>query len=328
MENTKELQIKNNRAIDIAKLVLAFLVVAIHTEPFGDYYWLDKGFGLITRLCVPFFFVASSYFFFLKDTAPLKYIQRLFVMYLIWSVIYLPFDLVELGTMTLPEILERYLWIGNGHALWYLCGSIIGFAIAYGLSRFLSPRTVLVIAVIILTVGCLKSTYAPVLNRFLPIEVSDFLGSRNGLFYGFPYYALGMYIAKVKESREKSTAYNLAGFGISFLLLCVESAVMVVGFKVSATIIWLSVMPLVYFFFMTVKGTELPISSGAARYCRKLSTLIYLTHSAYIYILKDLVPDIAGWLLFLTVSAVSVLVSMVIILLGKLKFFKWLKYLY
>ncbi len=328
MENTKGLQIKNNRTIDIAKLVLAFLVVAIHTEPFGDYYWLDKGFGLITRLCVPFFFVASSYFFFLKDTAPFKYIQRLFVMYLIWSVIYLPFDWVELGTMTFPKILERYLWIGNGHALWYLCGSIIGFVIAYALSRILSPKTVLVIAVIILSIGCLKSTYAPVLNRFLPIEASDFLGSRNGLFYGFPYYALGMYIAKVKEGTEKSSVYNLTGFGISFLLLCIESAVMVVGFKVSSTILWFSVMPLVYFFFMIVKGTELPVSSGVARYCRKLSTLIYLTHSAYLYILKGLVPDMPGWLLFLAVSAISAAVGMIIILLGKLKYLKWLKYLY
>ena len=49
----------SNVAIDIVKLIFAYLVVAIHTEPFGFSFWLDKGFGIITRLCVPFFFVAS-----------------------------------------------------------------------------------------------------------------------------------------------------------------------------------------------------------------------------------------------------------------------------
>lgn len=327
MEKVKELQTKNTHAIDIVKLIMAFLVVAIHTEPFSGNFWLDKGFGIVTRLCVPFFFVASSYFFFQKEKAPLKYIKRLTMMYLIWSLIYLPFDWTELTNMTLPKILERFLWIGNGHALWYLLGSIIGFVIAYLLSRKLSPRTVLIIGAVVLVIGCLKSTYVPMLNRLLPIELSAFYG-RNGLFYGFPYYALGLYIAKTKDQKRGSIAGNTVGFIVCFLLLCAESAVMVLFFKVSATILWLSVMPLVYFFFMTVKGINIPISSGAARYCRKLSTIIYLTHSAYIYIFKGFVSNIQGWLLFLMVSVASVAVGALIIVLSELKYFKWLKYLY
>ncbi|WP_420341571.1 acyltransferase family protein [[Clostridium] aminophilum] len=51
-----------NTTVDLVKLIMAFLVVCIHTEPFGFNFWLDKGFGIVTRLCVPFFFVSSAYF--------------------------------------------------------------------------------------------------------------------------------------------------------------------------------------------------------------------------------------------------------------------------
>ena len=99
---------KTNKSIDVVKLIMAFLVVAIHTEPFGAWFILDKAFGIFTRLCVPFFFVASSYFFFLKNGDPIHYAKRLFLLYLIWSVIYLPFDLQEMKEMTLVEILVMY----------------------------------------------------------------------------------------------------------------------------------------------------------------------------------------------------------------------------
>ena len=60
MQDVKKEQI--NSAIDITKLIMAVLVIGIHTEPFHANVWLDRGFGIITRLCLPFFFVASAYF--------------------------------------------------------------------------------------------------------------------------------------------------------------------------------------------------------------------------------------------------------------------------
>ncbi len=63
MELEKANSPKNKATIDIVKLIMAFLVVDIHTEPFGGIFWLDKGFGIITRMCVPFFSwpVATSF---------------------------------------------------------------------------------------------------------------------------------------------------------------------------------------------------------------------------------------------------------------------------
>lgn len=314
---------KSNVAIDIVKLIFAYLVVAIHTEPFGFSFLLDKGFGIITRICVPFFFVASSYFFFLKNGSPIRYIKRIFILYFVWSLIYLPFDLPELKDMSIWQILVKYFWGGNGHALWYLCGSMVGFVIVYALSRVLSPKKVLVLSIVFLTVGCLKSTYLPLINGILPIQISDFLGSRNGLFYAFPYYALGLFIANKNISYDKPQKKNIIGFFASLILLGIESVVMVLVFKTKATILWFSVLPLTYNFFIIVKDIQLPIKSSTSYFIRKCSTAIYVCHCLFMY----LFPDLLYWKSFIVVSLLATVFSVIITVLCEKRPFKWLKVL-
>lgn len=58
---------------------------------------LDNAFGLVSRVAVPFFFLSSSYFLFLKYDFEAKdskvingYIKRIFILYLVGSAIYFP----------------------------------------------------------------------------------------------------------------------------------------------------------------------------------------------------------------------------------------------
>ncbi len=316
-------QSKTNKAIDIVKLIMAFLVVAIHTEPFGAWFILDKGFGIITRLCVPFFFVASSYFFFRQNGDPIHYLKRLFLLYLIWSVIYLPFDLQELREMAPVKILTKYFWTGNGHALWYLCGSMVGFLVTYGLSRIMRPCAVFLVAVVFLLAGCMKSTYAPIWEACFAWTIPDVLGSRNGLFYAFAYYAMGLVIAQKDDIRSKPEKKHIVGFLISFAGLVLESAVLVLVFETPKTILWVSVLPLTYNFFMIVKRIQVPITDRTSYILRKSSTLIYVSHCFIMYLL----PTLRYWQLFFAVSALSVAFSLLIIVLGKHRGFRWLRFI-
>ena len=314
----------NTTSIDITKFIMAILVVAIHTEPFSFSFWLDKGFGIITRFCVPFFFVASSYFFFLKDGNPIKYLKRLFMLYFFWSCIYLPFDIPSLKEMSIPQILVKYLWTGNGHALWYLCGSMVGFCIVYILHKKFTPKVILIIAIVFLLIGCMKSTYASMLESFLKININDFWGSRNGLFYGFPYYALGLYVAKNRISVNEVKAKNIIGFVLSFVLLCFESIILVLKFNATATILWISVLPLTYNFFMIVKNLKISITDNLSYFIRKISTLMYVNHCIFKYMFSYL-EDIY---LFFAVTVISFVVSVLIIVLSEKKSFEWLRKIY
>ena len=317
---------KINGTIDIAKFLMAVLVVGIHTEPLGFNIWLDRGFGIITRLCVPFFFVASSYFFFRKNNSPLKYVKRLFILYLIWSIIYLPFDITKLKLLSVQQILIKYLWSGvDDQALWYLCGSIIGFLIVFALSKFLDYKKILLLGIVFLIIGCFKSTWAPMVENVFNIPVYDLLGSRNGLFYGFPYYAVGMYIAKTEGKKSDNWKPYLIGSVISFMMLVAESLVFILVFKTTKTVLWISVLPLTYFVFSFLKNINISIPLNISLVLRKLSTIIYVSHGLFLIVFINM----QYMMYFLCVTIASIIFGLLMLVLNeKIKILKWLKYLY
>ena len=287
---------KMNGTIDIVKLLMAVLVIGIHTEPFSFNFWLDKGFGICTRLCVPFFFVTSAYFYWRKEKSAKSFLSRIVLLYVIWSVIYLPFDIPVLRGMSIPQLLHRFLWAGNEHGLWYLCGTIIGF------------------------------TYSTALQQMFGVSLPDYLGSRNGLFYGFPYIALGMVTAKSASQGKTDNRKKLyTGFFISFLLLIIESYLFVIHFKTDATILWLSVFPYTYFFFRIVNNIDIQINQKVSYTFRKMSTLLYVSQFLFIPILSRYLSNVV---LFLAAVISTVIFSLIIIKLSELRYLSFLKYLY
>ena len=312
-----------NATFDLLKLIMALLVVGIHTEPFGFNIWLDRGFGIITRLCVPFFFTTSAFFYWKSEKSPLHYLKRVFTLYFVWSLIYLPFDIKTLSQMNITSILIRYFWSGNEHALWYLCGSIVAFILTYLLLKVFQPKYVFVLSCVFLLIGCLKSTWAPLLERLFSITPCNLLGSRNGLFYGFPYMALGMLIAKNKNTENNINRY-IIGFLGSLFALSVESIIFVVFLHTSSTILWISVLPCTYYLFMTATKISIKLEAKTSLFIRKTSTISYV--SQYLFI--PLYGNLKSFYLFFAVVISTVLLSIVIITLSNTKFFRWIRILY
>ncbi len=313
-----------NSAIDIAKLIMAILVIGIHTEPFHFNLWLDRGFGIITRLCLPFFFVTGSYFFFKKDKSLKAYLLRLVLLYAIWSLIYLPFDLTKLHSMRMWQILKRYLWNGNEHALWYLQGSIIGMLIVYGLKKLFNTRIVCSICFGLLIVGCLFSTYAPLVKNIAgggtAVSLISVIGTRNGLFYAPVYIAIGLWFAE-KGFSDRRTRYWIMLL-ISLLLLIVESLIFVIHYHTASTILWISVCPASYALFHLIVTANCSLSNNISLWMRNISILLYLTHGLFIIVFGKMEY---GILMFLAVLFCSTLTSILLILLSKkLSFIKFL----
>ena len=315
---------KANPNIDITKFVMAILTIGIHTEPFGFNMWLDYGFGIATRFCVPFFFVASSYFFWIKPRKPLTYIKRILSLYVIWSLIYLPFDLPLLKGMAFEKIVWMYFWEGNGHSLWFLWGSVVAFLMVFLLKKVINSRQVFMVSVVFLVIGCMKSTWAPMINRFLPFEVCDFLGSRNGLFYAFPYVAMGMLIAENPECKGDGKAGQWGMLVLSVMCLIVEGCVLVLHYQTPSRILWLSVLPCTYYFFILVKDADFAVSDKVSCFLRKMSTLIYLGHGLFLILFKELETLRYFSAVFIAVS----LLAISVIKLSEKKFFGWMKCLY
>ncbi len=316
-----------NGTIDIMKVIMALLVVGIHSSIFGFNVWLDRGYGIITRACVPFFFVTSAYFYWLKEKGAWRFLSRILLLYVIWCVIYLPYDWTRISGMSLWENLYFYLWRGNFHALWYLIASAIGFLITHLLLKVFRPKTVLIIGFVFLLIGCLKSTWAPLTERLLHFRIPDWLGSRNGLYYAFPYIALGMYIAKSPDQgKQRSVRHSLLLMAVSLIVLAVESLVFVLMMKTEDTILWISVFPLTGYLFLSVNNISIPFPSESVSVLfRKISTLIYVSHNLFLPLYNKRIHHIP---LFLATAASSVVLALIIIRLSEIKGLRWLKYLY
>ena len=137
-----------NSAIDLMKFVCALLVVGIHTEPFSFSSVLDNAFGFVNRIAVPFFFIASSYFFFMKSLNFHRlghYVKRIFILYAIWFIIYICFDWLYLSTPVNSQTFFDFFIYGFQH-FWYLQATIIAICLYVGLLH-LSKSTRIVYAI-------------------------------------------------------------------------------------------------------------------------------------------------------------------------------------
>ena len=95
--------------LDILKYISAILIIILHLRPFLNFSnELDLAFNnIITRICVPIFFIITGYFVAQKEKDNPKYIdnyiKKTIPLYLAWSLIYIIF-LICVGIKYIPEI--------------------------------------------------------------------------------------------------------------------------------------------------------------------------------------------------------------------------------
>lgn len=206
--------------IDIMKLLMAFLVVEIHARPLMNFALAQKILDGIDVIAVPFFFLASGFLCFqglgagdFRDVSSAAFIRvrktifKLIRLYVTWTLLFLPltiFGNMLKGNSPLRAILyfvRGTLFIGENYyswPLWYLLASAVGFALVYYLLRGGVELTRIVfLSFCLLLIGyCISFVQgweeAPVYLS-LPCKAYSFLfgSSRNGLFEGFFYIAVG-----------------------------------------------------------------------------------------------------------------------------------------
>jgi len=216
-----------NNNLDILKIVLAFLVVALHVFPVSK---LEGIAGLIsyeiasgiTRIAVPTFFLISGYFLRnkLADKSYLwKYAKRILLLYVIWQLIYLP-DLIrvyKLGWFSQFDLVLKLIY-GYWH-LWYLLATVMAVALLYWVQNFsVSLKWSLLIILLLIGYGYQILHQSDALHGSLQGRfIYEIIGTtRNFLFFAFPMMMLGTLYENWKNSISK---INKMLIPISILLL-------------------------------------------------------------------------------------------------------------
>lgn len=214
--------------LDIAKLLMALLVVEIHTQPFCEYPQIAGFVDGIARVAVPFFFVASAFLCFrglemssFSDRSSQGSVRvrwtifKLLRLYLVWTVLFLPITVFGsiLNGDSLPKAVMEFVrgtvFIGENYfswPLWYLLAGVIGFLLVYiclrGGLRF---RCILSISLALLFAGfgigfLQQASDLPAVIAH-PVKAYAFVfgSARNGLFEGFFYVATGAALGMMCE---------------------------------------------------------------------------------------------------------------------------------
>jgi hypothetical protein len=221
--------VTRNIALDILKVLLAIMVVGIHTFFLRDINSLAEYLTVngIFRMAVPIFFLTSGFYFYqaLAGDTHARWLKRVLMLYAFWMLFYSYFWFRP--TAWSSEEFRRLLlivFLGYYH-LWYVAG-VIGAALMMTFMR--DWRWPWVTALVILAYGVgtvLQYTVSyrlsndPAVDRFL----ADSWTHRNFLFSAFPFFCMGYFINKFDLHRKITLGIAMTAACIGLISLLAES---------------------------------------------------------------------------------------------------------
>ena len=331
-------------AVDLFKMACAILVMLIHTKPFQNVFWLDAGIGMITRFAVPYFFTTSGYFLFRqvkenqleKSHIICKHLLRLVRFYSIWFVIFRICGVLLSGEKYgFWYNAKQFLFTTNGSPLWFVNALIWAIAIISVLSSRLRFKAIFGVSIIFLVIGYCLSTLYGVTSQYAVVQgiqpFVKFIGIQNGLFFAFPYVAMGAYLSELRLKK----AIKKDIFFVVFFFICLgaESLIAVLKFDAPYTFLWLSALPMTYYTTKLTLTIELK-DKPSYYYLRKTSTLFYVLHVLVFLTCRKLfqVEGLDRWdsmNLALTglVLVITGLISFALVKLSNNNRFMWIKYI-
>lgn len=287
---------QRNLANDILKLILAVMVIGLHTDflietsTIGTHLTVNG----IFRTAVPIFFVINGYYLSsaLKDKQGfIDWAKRIVLAYAFWMAVYLPFyfPLHEASLISALWKLIRYIVFGYYH-LWYLCGLLYAVTLLYIL-RKKSDKSLVIIAVSLFLIGTVIQYYI----YYNKIILSYYL-YRHFLFFAFPMVTAGYLIRKGYGSTISDKTARLLVL-VGYLGLLTESIISLLyrtdnrGFDIYLFLILFC--PMV---FLVANRSTSTISHD---HLSKLSSAIYFLHPLFIWAAGKFFHIPSGTMVFL-----------------------------
>lgn len=237
-------------SIDFFRSIAIIMITILHTGfmiNLPDFGWQFLGFTVnsLSRFAVPFFFLASGYFFHksyektgnigvtLKNSA-----IRIVILYALWGALYFIFHTVEdisvlasegkivdlssvLAANALRHFkLENIFWLGFDIHFWFLPALIYTMVLTAIGAALKKEKLFWGIGILLFVIGVLGQSYNALINNVM-------FPTRDGIFFGFFFFITGyMLWGKKIETPRRFLIMAIAGFVVQFL----ENMVLVLQF--------------------------------------------------------------------------------------------------
>ncbi len=312
MDRNHEKQGVNYKNLDVLKYICAILIIILHLRPFFDYSNpLDLAFNnIITRVCVPLFFVITGYFTAIKEKEQpdymKKHVSKMIPLYLTWSALYIPI-LINDAIHYLPTIqgymdtlqfsapililllivlsplvvIVTLVYTGVYYHLWYFPAVMLSLLVLRKWKERFPVKNLLILSFILLLFGATETYYGVLpltIQQLITFYYKIFFTTRNFLFFGLFYVVLGYCMGKKKEVYSEHCVSKLI---ISMFFLVFEAIILHDFDRLNSNIL-LCCIPLTYYLFIfTLYVTRKKEKKINLPY-RDLSKYYYLVHPAVI----------------------------------------------
>lgn len=316
-------------AVDIVRLFCALGIVTCHVFEgiiSNINLWGQVPYFMLTRIAVPFFCLASGFFFFNKTESVgikklLHFEVRMIKLLVLWSLAYFPLKISEFlqdgakfSIKVLWFYLVSFLREGGYYHLWYMIGIILSVPIAALLLRRKHYEVIFALSITVILLGTVLDVLLHTLpdnyivNLFLEKYVLLFGNStKNAFIYCLPYVCIGGVISKSEIIKKIEDKRNIL-LGLSAILYFIE-----VFTLTNCHIIHLNMFFFVSFTvcfgFCSLLSMQCP--EIATKRIRLVSEYIYFIHPMVIWIFRDLL-GIKFYRLFIFTILLSVFVAVVL----------------
>lgn len=313
----------NYQNLNILKYILSILIIILHLRPFlNSSNELDLAFNnIVTRICVPIFFIITGYFVAKKEKTNKnyikEYIKKIIPLYLVWSLLYIPVIvgtiiqylpiineyiskinitlplLIILSIVLLPIIvLVALCYTGVYYHLWYFPATIFSLLVLKKWKQKFNIKYLLVISFILLLFGATETYYGVLplsIKRTISYYYNIFFTTRNFLFFGLFYVVLGYYVGTKEKAYSKYCFLKLI---VSFFLLTFEAILLHDTDRLNSNIL-LSCVPLTYYLFISSIYITNKMKSNFQ--FGTYSKYYYLIHPMVIFVISLLYKNISHY---------------------------------
>lgn len=299
---------KQYSTIDITRFFFAICIVALHSYAFENlpkpiFFCIHKG---IFRLAVPYFFVASGFFFMrgcLSDgeeyykhvyTRMVKYCKRVLFPFVIFAIVNATQKLITISvngrfsSSTVINVLKHILFLPYG-PVWFLSACAVGILI---LSVFIKRNS---INLALLTGGglyifaLLCNNYyfliqGTIIQPIVDVYTTLFISPRNGIFTGFFFLALGTKCSMLVDKWENKRLFTALVFSyFLYLIECVT--VQIVGIPKDDGSLYIMHIVVVPILLLLTAQYSVDVDENLAKKLRNYSMGIYLLHAPILWFL-------------------------------------------
>ncbi|MGG7663502.1 acyltransferase family protein [Dyadobacter sp. BHUBP1] len=311
---------ERNANLDIAKLSLSFLVIAVHLPLYSgasedSAYMIGWLFSNgISRIAVPCFFMINGYFVNLTDkTKVKKYMTHLLILYAVWMLLYLP--AYYQSVVGNPKYLVKLIVFGFHH-LWYVISLIFATIFLYLIKRYLpvSQRMLMVLVIGLFIVGyVIQDVVAPRFKQPQHYVVMY----RNFLFFGLPFFAFGHIIRNTHfelDARARRNCYIAILIGtVTLLIESYLSLKYKLGVNLYISLLFLCPPIMILLFKSKWRKSDSLVAD--------IANAVFFTHTGVILFLQDYFGGMPNVYLFPMAVCLSIIVSYVVYTLNRrLKF--------